>query len=123
VRNDFNRPIPGPVIGMFWLAGLLAVRKDKPDAPAIPEALGQTADTLIGHMGLLFIPAGVGIIAEAGLLRQEWLPIAVGLIGSTALSLAVTGLVMHWTTRPRGKLGSAADLPAHGAIANNGIEP
>jgi holin-like protein len=100
-REALNLPVPGPVIGMFFLAAVLTLRKDRPDAKAIPDALGQTAETLISHMGLLFVPAGVGIIAEAGLLRQEWLPIAAGLIGSTVLSLVVTGLVMHWTTRPR----------------------
>jgi putative effector of murein hydrolase LrgA (UPF0299 family) len=29
------------------------------------------------------------------------LPIAAGLIGSTLLSMAVTGLVMHWSIRRR----------------------
>ena len=91
------------IVGMLLLAAVLGVRKDRPEAPAIPGALARTAESLIGHMGLLFVPAGVGIITEAGLLRAEWLPILAGLIGSTVLSLAVTGLVMHWTTRPRGK--------------------
>ncbi|MGY3595320.1 putative effector of murein hydrolase LrgA (UPF0299 family) [Bradyrhizobium sp. USDA 4341] len=50
-------------------------------------------------MGLLFVPAGVGLIAETGVPRAEWLPIAAGLIGSTLLSFAVTGLVMHWSIR------------------------
>jgi holin-like protein len=111
VRQAFNLPIPGSVIGMLFLAAVLAFRKDKPDAPAIPNALGETAETLISHMGLLFVPAGVGVIAEAGLLREEWLPIVAGLIGSTILSLAVTGLVMHWTTRPRTETRSAAAIP------------
>jgi holin-like protein len=108
VREAFNLPIPGSVIGMLFLAAVLAFRKDKPDAPAIPAALGETAETLISHMGLLFVPAGVGVIAEAGLLREEWLPILAGLIGSTILSLAVTGLAMHWTMRPRTETQSAA---------------
>ncbi|MGY3619470.1 CidA/LrgA family protein [Bradyrhizobium sp. USDA 10063] len=107
-RDTLYLPIPGPVIGMFLLAAVLIVRKDRPNAPAIPEPLGRTAEGLIGHMGLLFVPAGVGIIAEAGLLRAEWLPILAGLVGSTILSLAVTGLVMHWTTRPRGDAASVA---------------
>jgi holin-like protein len=111
VREAVKLPVPGPVIGMFLLAAALIFRRDKPDRPAIPDALGVTAETLIRHMGLLFVPAGVGIIAEAGLLRQEWLPIAAGLIGSTVLSLAVTGLVMHWSTRPRRK-GRSPGLPA-----------
>jgi holin-like protein len=120
VRGAFNLPVPGPVMGMFLLAAVLAFRKDGPDAPAIPDALGQMAETLIGHMGLLFVPAGVGIIAETGLLRQEWLPIAVGLIGSTVLSLAVTGLVMHWTA-PRGKVRSPAVPAAQPALAGHSV--
>jgi holin-like protein len=110
VREAFNLPIPGSVIGMLLLAAVLASRKDKPDAPAIPAVLGETAEALISHMGLLFVPAGVGVIAEAGLLREEWLPIMAGLIGSTILSLAVTGLVMHWTTRSRTETRSAAAI-------------
>jgi putative effector of murein hydrolase LrgA (UPF0299 family) len=108
VREAFDLAVPGPVIGMFFLAAALTLRKDKPGAPAIPDALGQTAETLISHMGLLFVPAGVGIIAEAGLLQEEWLPIAAALIGSTVLSLAVTALVMHWSTRPRAETRSPA---------------
>ena len=50
-------------------------------------------------MGLLFVPAGVGIIAELGVLRREWLAILAGLLVSTVLGLAVTGLVMHHVSR------------------------
>jgi holin-like protein len=100
VRGALDLPIPGPVIGMFLLASVLVVR-DRLDRPATPEALDRTAGALISHMGLLFVPAGVGIIAQAGLLRSQWLPIVAGLVGSTVLGLAVTGLVMHWTNRPR----------------------
>jgi holin-like protein len=122
VRGAFNLPVPGPVMGMFLLAAVLAFRKDRPDAPAIPDALGQTAETLISHMGLLFVPAGVGIIAETGLLRQEWLPIAVGLIGSTVLSLAVTGLVMHWTAS-RDKDRSPALPAAQPRLIGHSVAP
>jgi holin-like protein len=100
-REALMLPVPGPVIGMFLLTAALSVRKDCAARPAIPKALGSTAETLISHMGLLFVPAGVGIITEIGVLRAEWLPIAAGLIGSTVLSLIVTGLVMHWMSSPR----------------------
>jgi len=102
VREAFHLPIPGPVIGMFLLAAALALRGGRADG-AIPPFLEKVAETLIGHMGLLFIPAGVGVIAEAGLLRQQWLPIVAALLGSTFLSLAVTGLAMHWLTRSSGR--------------------
>jgi holin-like protein len=111
-REALNLPIPGPVIGMFLLASMLSFRKDRPGRPAIPVALGSTAETLISHMGLLFVPAGVGIITEVGVLRAEWLPILAGLIGSTVLSLAVTGLVMHWTSTPRSDVKPRSEVRA-----------
>ena len=101
IRNAFHLPIPGPVLGMFLLAAVLALhdRRRKPGADDTRASLERTAETLIAHMGLFFVPAGVGFIAEAGLLRQEWLPIVAALFGSTLLSITVTGLVMHWVTR------------------------
>jgi holin-like protein len=98
VREVFHLPIPGPVIGMFLLAAVLAHRSGKAGG-SIPASLDRAAEVLISHMGLLFVPAGVGIIAESGLLRQQWLPILAALLGSTVLSIAVTGLVMYWLTR------------------------
>lgn len=97
VRDAFSVPIPGPVIGMFLLAAVLVIRRRRMDP--VPSALEATAETLISHMGLLFVPAGVGIIAEADLLRQEWLPVVAAVVGSTVLSLAVTGLVLHAVLR------------------------
>jgi holin-like protein len=118
-REALHLPIPGPVIGMFLLAAVLVVvnRKRSPERMAVPPALGQAAAALIGHMGLLFVPAGVGIIAEGGLLRQQWLPIIAALIGSTLLGLAVTGLVMFHVTRRNEQRESAGEHQAtHAAI-------
>jgi holin-like protein len=100
VREIFDLPIPGPVIGLFLLAAVLARLSARSEDGAIPVALEDTGETLIANMGILFVPAGVGIITEADLLREEWLPVIAALIGSTVLSVAVTGLVMHWVTRP-----------------------
>jgi holin-like protein len=97
LRSALHLPIPGPVIGMLVLAaGMALLGQDQTltrSAPASP--LDRTAGMLLEHMGLLFIPAGVGIVAEIPLLRQEWLPILAALLVSTVLSLAVTGLIMH----------------------------
>ena len=98
LRAALHLPIPGPVIGMFLLAAMLAWQARRKPARAIPAELDRVAELLIAYLGLLFVPAGVGIIAEGGLLRQEWLPIVAGVIGSTILSVAVTGLVMHWAS-------------------------
>jgi holin-like protein len=101
LREAFKLPVPGPVIGMLLLAAALGVRTKVAGDATTPVSLRSAAETLIGNMGLLFVPAGVGIIAEFGLLRKEWLPIVAALIGSTILSIAVTGLVMHWMMRAR----------------------
>lgn len=107
LRTALHLPLPGPVIGMVLLTGLLVRRGVAPEAP-----LGRVADGLIGTMGLLFVPAGVGIIAQFGLLRQDWLPILAGLVVSTISGLVVTGLVMHHASRVR----EAAPAPAPHAV-------
>lgn len=99
LRNAFQFPIPGPVIGMFLLAVILGIRANRTGNDRAPPLLKPTAEGLIANMGLLFVPAGVGIVAEAGVIRREWLPIVVAVAGSTILSLLVTALVMHWTLR------------------------
>jgi holin-like protein len=117
LRSALALPVPGPVIGMFMLAAVLAFRSraTKTTGNGFSPTLERTAETLIGSMGLLFVPAGVGIISEAELLRQEWLPIVAALFGSTILGLLVTGLVMHWASRPRQERTAATfgTIPSH----------
>ncbi|MDD2705170.1 MAG: CidA/LrgA family protein [Acidocella sp.] len=102
LRSTLHLPVPGPVAGMLLLTAALVLRHRATGTPANPPAetaLDRVSGVLLDHMGLLFVPAGAGIIAEGALLRQEWLPIIAALIGSTVLSLAVTGLVMHHIIR------------------------
>jgi len=106
VRAALHLPLPGPVIGMLLLTALLIRR-----GVAEEGALSRVTDGLIGNMGLLFVPAGVGIIAQLGLLRQNWLPILVGLVVSTIAGLVVTGLVMHRVSQAREQKREPAALP------------
>ena len=90
LRKAAHLPIPGPVLGMVLLAGWYILRRRDPD-----PAAEQTANTLLGWLGLLFVPAGVGIVANMALLRAAWLPISVGLVGSTLLTLLLTAFLMQ----------------------------
>ena len=108
VREAAHLAVPGPVIGMFLLAAILVIRSGD-SAASVPVALSNVADRLIGAMGLLFVPAGVGIIAEAHLLREAWIPIVAAVVGSTLASLAVTGVIMHLAIRPAKPLQPAAE--------------
>lgn len=93
IARLFKLPIPGPVVGMMLLFAGLVIRR------GIPENLEKTGTTLLSHLSLLFIPAGVGITVHLKLLADEWLPIVVALIVSTVITLAVTGLVMQVLAR------------------------
>ena len=82
-------PVPGPVIGMVLLFATLMRKK------TVPETLRSTATGLLSHLSLLFVPAGVGVMLHFHRVASEWLPIAVALVVSTVLTLAVTALVMR----------------------------
>ncbi len=91
LHRALHLPLPGPVLGMALLATILLLRKREPDA-----ALVQTSNSLLRWLGLLFIPAGAGVVANLGLFRTAWFPVVVALVVSTALTIAVTALVMQW---------------------------
>lgn len=82
-------PLPGPVVGMLVFLAVLRVRR-----PGERSDLVVGANALLGHLQLLFVPAGVGIIVYLAALRENALPIAGGLWGSWLAGLAVTGLVV-----------------------------
>ena len=106
LRAALHLPVPGPVIGMFLLAAALVLRRRSQSASVLSAGaepgLDAVARSLIRHMGLLFVPAGVGVVAMAGLIGPAWLPILVGLAGSTILGLLATGWVMHVLLAARG---------------------
>lgn len=81
-------PVPGPVVGMALLFAGLLLRG------AVPDDLGAVADALIGHLSLLFVPAGVGVMLHARLIGRDLVPISVALVASTLLTVAVTAAVM-----------------------------
>jgi len=101
VRQALRLPLPGPLIGMFLLTLVLMAGGSVRQAvtPREPSSLDRAANGLIANMGLLFVPAGVGVVAQMDVLRREWLPILAGLLVSTVLGLLVTGLVMHHVSR------------------------
>ncbi len=81
-------PVPGPVAGMVILFAGLSLNK------GIPDGLAQVGDALLGHLSLLFVPAGVGVMLHLQLLATDWLPVTLALFISTALTVAVTAGMM-----------------------------
>ncbi|WP_158168919.1 CidA/LrgA family protein [Methylobacterium mesophilicum] len=106
-------PVPGPVIGLVLLYFELLWHRN------LPDDLGRLADCMLALFGLLFVPAGVGVVAHADVLQAELLPIVAAIVGGTIVTLLATVaalvLARSWTRRleppDRGPLGEA-DLHA-----------
>jgi putative effector of murein hydrolase LrgA (UPF0299 family) len=89
-------PIPGPVIGMaLLLAGFMA---SKP----LAERILPTAQGILAHLSLLFVPAGVGVISHAEVLGASGLALMAALMGSTLLALAAGALTFVGLARLTG---------------------
>ena len=80
-------PFPGAVTGLvLLLADLIALGR-------VPDALGGLADAVLGVLGLLFVPAGVGVLAYADLLRTEVVPIGAAVLCGTIVTCGATAAV------------------------------
>lgn len=102
----FALPVPGPVIGLVLLfAGLLIRGK-------MGDDLRNTANTLLQHLSLLFVPAGAGVMIHASRVADEWLALSVALIGSTLLSMAATALTLKFFLRHRSQAANQQAEPS-----------
>lgn len=86
-------PIPGPVLGMVMLFLTLMIRGHT------PEPLQNASTALLSHLSLLFVPAGVGMMAHFDRIADEWLPITLALFFSTIITMVATAGIMQLTTR------------------------
>lgn len=89
-------PVPGPVLGALLLGACLATRAE------VPAPLGEAAGALLGHLSLLFVPAGVGLVQHGPRLAAEWPALAAALVLSTAAGLAAGALAFRWAARLTG---------------------
>jgi holin-like protein len=89
IRAVSGLPVPGPVIGMVLL--LIALVMKLP----LPESIHATSRKLLAYLGLLFVPAGAGIMTRLPLIGAHWLPIVIAVVGSTIITMVITALVMR----------------------------
>ncbi len=89
-------PLPGPVIGMILLVtGFVAF-------PPLANLVRPLASGILGHLSLLFVPAGVGVVGHLGLLGREGWPLALAIVLSTALAIVVGALTFTLVARLTG---------------------
>jgi putative effector of murein hydrolase LrgA (UPF0299 family) len=79
--------LPGPVIGLVLLVLWLVIRK------GVNAELAMVADGFSQHLGLLFVPAAVGVVLFFPQLKANAIAIISALVGSVVLTIAVSALV------------------------------
>lgn len=83
--SQFALPfIPGPVLGLVLLLLLLSVRG------AVPASIDLVGSSILQHLGLLFIPASVGVVLYLPLLQANAWAISTALVVSVVATVAVT---------------------------------
>lgn len=85
VVTSIGVPVPGPVVGMVILFLALRLRRPGPRSSVV-----KTSDGLLSHLQLLFVPAGVGVVAYLPLLAGAWLPILGALVVGWLAALVTT---------------------------------
>ena len=97
-------PVPGPVLGMVLLLGILALRARLArlvPAPLRDGTLEATAGGLLSHLSLLFVPAGVGVIQRLDVLGRHGLALLIALVVSSILGMLAAAFAFRFVARRR----------------------
>lgn len=81
-------PVPGAIIGLVLLYVILLWRGQ------VSDEMSRTSGFLLQNLGVLFVPAGVGVIAYLPLIAAQWWVILLVLLVSVCTTIAITGLVV-----------------------------
>jgi putative effector of murein hydrolase LrgA (UPF0299 family) len=101
LSHGLNLPIPGPVIGLFGLF------MTWPLLTRLQGRLDELSTSVLSHLGLLFVPAGVGVSLHLSLIAAWWAPLLLALVGSLAATALVVVGVFGWLDRRPSKQESA----------------
>ncbi len=85
--------IPGPVAGLVLLLAWFSLRR------RIEADVDQVASALVQHLGLLFVPAAVGVVMFWPQLREHAFAVTLALVASAILTIAATALVLKALAR------------------------
>lgn len=100
VSRALHLPLPGPVLGMVaMIAGLRL-------SPRMAEIVTPAAQGLLRYLSLLFVPVGVGIVANIHTIEDHWLAISASVFVSTLFAIVVGAFTFTWVAR---LTGSKAD--------------
>ncbi|MDF1616748.1 CidA/LrgA family protein [Petrocella sp. FN5] len=89
LNKVFKIPIPGNIMGMILM--LLALQTGLVKLDQV-EGISKF---LLNHLAILFIPAGVGLLAVTGMLKESWHILVFIAIVTTILVMVMTAWVVH----------------------------
>ena len=97
VQKYFTLTVPGPVIGLvlLLLAMLASDRIGNKPAAQLKQNLVLTAETLLGHLPLLFVPIGVGVVMHITLLEGQLAAVLGVIFIGTVLTVGFSALLME----------------------------
>lgn len=103
VQKFFSLTIPGPVIGLVLLLISLLLTRNTGIKPVLQlrENLSTSADAILKHLPLLFVPVGVGVVTHISLLESSLLAVLAVIFVATVLTIGVTALAMERMQKAR----------------------
>ena len=90
ISNVFRLPVPGSILGMILL--FLALQFKILQFRHVDEA----GSFLINNMTILFLPAGVGIMAKWNLISHFWAQILLIVVGALIINMLILGKLVEW---------------------------
>lgn len=107
IVRGLGLPVPGPVIGMALLLALLGLQGwlRRPEAAEHGD-VAKSADGLLANLGLVFVPAGVGISQHYRLIFDNGVAVVAALVLSTLLTLLVAVGVFRGVARLMDRRGA-----------------
>ncbi|RZI48581.1 CidA/LrgA family protein [Lactococcus kimchii] len=89
ISNFFHLPVPGSILGMIFLFLALQFRVLK------FTDVDEVGSFLINNMTILFLPAGVGIMAKWNLISNYWWQISLIILLALLLNFLVLGKLVE----------------------------
>lgn len=99
-------PAPGPVVGMALLFAFLAARDRLPSSHPLSERFQYVETTgkgLLANLSLMFVPAGVGVVKNLGVLSAQGVGLLAALFVSTLATLIVSVAAFRLVSRLLGE--------------------
>lgn len=92
-RKLIDFPIPEAVYGMIYLFIALRFNILK------PEEIEKTSNGILANLAFLFVPVGVGIMANYEVIEGRILKLLVIVLIGTAVTMGVTGVIVQGLQR------------------------